>query len=39
MQMVDTHTTEFVNIQKTLVLFKTSTQWIQAMLNVICLIV
>ena len=39
MQMVDTHATDFVNVQKTLVLFKTSTQWIQAILNAIRLIV
>jgi hypothetical protein len=39
MKMVDTNATGFVNVQKTLVLFKTSTQWIQVTLNVIRLIV
>jgi hypothetical protein len=39
MQMVDTQVTNLVNVHKTLVLFKTSTQWIQVTLNVIRLIV
>jgi len=39
MQMVDTHATDFANVQSTLVQFKTSTQWIQVTLNVIRLIV
>ena len=34
-QMVNTQATDFVNVQKTLVLLKTSIQWIQVMLNVI----